>query len=105
MSKDNGGWNPMWWSNPAKEGMLRKKGHFVKNWKERWFVIQGDKLFYFKNKSDPKPQGCLVLKGTYVTPTKKVNRPFAFEVSDTRSDKVFFIHASTKSEMEAWIEA
>lgn len=40
-----------------------------------------------------------------MTPTKKVNKPFAFELSDTRHDKVFFIHASSKSEMDGWIQA
>lgn len=42
--------------------MLRKQGHFVKNWKERWFVLQGDKLFYFKARTDPRPQGCVTCK-------------------------------------------
>jgi hypothetical protein len=68
-------------------------------------VLQGDKLFYFKNRAEPRPQGCVVCKGTYVTPTKKVNKPFAFEIADTRNNKVFFIHASSKSEMDSWIQA
>ena len=99
------GWRSEWWSNPVRQGILRKQGHVVKNWKERWFVLQGDKLFYFKNRAEQKPQGCIVCKGTYVTPTKKVNKPFAFELADTRNNKVFFIHASSKSEMDSWIQA
>lgn len=68
-------------------------------------MLQNDKLFYFKSKTDVQPQGCVVLKGTYVAPTKKVNRDFAFEVSDSRSGKVYFVHGSSKSEMDAWVEA
>ncbi len=26
-------------------------GHFVKNWKSRWFILQQDRLFYFKNRT------------------------------------------------------
>ncbi len=58
-----------------------------------------------QNRAEPRPQGCVVCKGTYVTPTKKVNKPFAFEISDTRNNKVFFIHASSKSEMDSWVQA
>lgn len=34
-----------------------------------------------------------------------MNKPFAFELSDTRHNKVFFIHASSKNEMDGWIQA
>lgn len=98
-------WDPQQWASPKREGLLRKKGHVVRNWKERFFVLQGSNLFYFKSKGDAKPKGCIVLKGTYVAATKKVNRPFAFEVSDSRDGTAFFIHASTKAEMDAWIIA
>lgn len=84
---------------------MHAAGHFVKSWKVRWFVLQNDKLFYFKSRNDSKPKGCVVLKGTYVAPTKKVNRDFCFEVSDSRSSKVFFIHAASKAEMDSWVEA
>ena len=38
------------WSKPDKQGELRKQGHVVKNWKTRWFIIQHDMMFYFKQK-------------------------------------------------------
>lgn len=39
------------------EGSLRKQGHLVKNWKERWFRLDGQLLKYYKRKSDTKPTG------------------------------------------------
>ncbi len=56
------------------------------------------------SRQDPKPKGCIVVKGTYVAPTKKVNREYAFEVSDSRTSKVYFIHASSREEMDSWVE-
>jgi hypothetical protein len=31
------------------EGWMAKQGHFVKNWKTRWFVLQGRRMSYFAN--------------------------------------------------------
>ena len=33
-----------------KEGMLSKQGQIVKNWKQRWFVLRNNKLYYKKAK-------------------------------------------------------
>ncbi|PRP77295.1 p21-activated protein kinase [Planoprotostelium fungivorum] len=38
------------WACPDKEGELKKRGHVVKNWKTRWFIVQRDHMFYFKGK-------------------------------------------------------
>ena len=35
----------------AQSHCLFSAGHFVKNWKERYFILQSDKLFYFKSKT------------------------------------------------------
>jgi len=32
-----------------KAGWLTKKGHNVKNWKRRWFVLKDTSLIYFKS--------------------------------------------------------
>lgn len=41
---------PDMWGSPDKEGELKKRGHVVKNWKTRWFIVQGDHMFYFREK-------------------------------------------------------
>ena len=32
-----------------KEGYLLKRGHNVKNWKDRWFILTPTTLSYYKN--------------------------------------------------------
>jgi len=46
-----------------KEGLLTKQGHRVKNWKQRYFVLDGFNLKYYKKKGEPNPKGIIPLKG------------------------------------------
>ncbi|XP_073760615.1 rho GTPase-activating protein 22 isoform X6 [Callorhinus ursinus] len=50
-----------------KEGWLKKQRSIMKNWQQRWFVLRGDQLFYYKDKDETKPQGFISLQGTQVT--------------------------------------
>ncbi len=48
-------YSPEMWNNPDIEGQLRKQGHIVKNWKIRYFILQHNKMFYFKTKPNKVP--------------------------------------------------
>ncbi|XP_007178801.1 rho GTPase-activating protein 22 isoform X3 [Balaenoptera acutorostrata] len=50
-----------------KAGWLKKQRSIMKNWQQRWFVLRGDQLFYYKDKDESKPQGFISLQGTQVT--------------------------------------
>ncbi|KAM5139444.1 rho GTPase-activating protein 22 isoform 6-T6 [Callospermophilus lateralis] len=50
-----------------KAGWLRKQRSIMKNWQQRWFVLRGNQLFYYKDKDETKPQGFISLQGTQVT--------------------------------------
>ncbi|XP_065778837.1 rho GTPase-activating protein 22 isoform X4 [Muntiacus reevesi] len=39
-----------------KVGWLKKQRSIMKNWQQRWFVLRGDQLFYYKDKDETKPQ-------------------------------------------------
>lgn len=103
------------WSNPAKEGKLTKQGHVVKTWKSRWFILQENKLFYFKEKpktDNPEPPLGVILLGfctIEVTGTnsksKEANYQFKILQSDWNEGKDFLIQASSKSDMEDWVRA
>ncbi|XP_032122729.1 rho GTPase-activating protein 22 isoform X7 [Sapajus apella] len=49
-----------------KAGWLKKQRSIMKNWQQRWFVLRGDQLFYYKDKDEIKPQGFISLQGTQV---------------------------------------
>ncbi|KAL6060047.1 Serine/threonine-protein kinase pakC [Balamuthia mandrillaris] len=93
------------WSSPDKSAMLCKRGHVRKNWKDRWFVLQEDYLFYFKNQKEPKPIAGIPLRRCSVIPTTRVNKPFAFELNAPLMDKIFYVTTHSKEEMEEWIDA
>lgn len=39
-----------------KSGWLKKQRSIMKNWQQRWFVLRGDQLFYYKDEDETKPQ-------------------------------------------------
>ncbi|RMC11579.1 hypothetical protein DUI87_11700 [Hirundo rustica rustica] len=49
-----------------KCGWLKKQRSIMKNWQQRWFVLRGDQLFYYKDEEETKPQGLILLQGSQV---------------------------------------
>ncbi|XP_052761702.1 rho GTPase-activating protein 24-like isoform X3 [Mya arenaria] len=49
-----------------KSGWLRKQGGMVKTWHRRWFVLNGDYLFYFQKEDDVRPLGMIYLPGNKI---------------------------------------
>ncbi|XP_075279459.1 rho GTPase-activating protein 22 isoform X3 [Opisthocomus hoazin] len=49
-----------------KRGWLKKQRSIMKNWQQRWFVLRGDQLFYYKDEEETKPQGLILLQGSQV---------------------------------------
>lgn len=99
------------WSRPDKEGYLVKQGHFVKNWKERWFILQGNLLFYFKNKptKEIEPLGIIPL-GYCTVEVCNISQPgrkYLFEIRNTQlaGEKDYLIQAKSQNEMEEWVQA
>jgi len=97
--------DPAMWSKPDKQGDLKKQGHKVKNWKNRWFVLQKDYLFYFKSRLDPKPIDNIPLNNCAISKYTKVKRPNVFEIRSPYIDKIYYIQANSVSEMEDWMRS
>jgi len=96
---------PEMWAKPDKQGELKKQGHLVKNWKNRWFIIQNDMMFYFKQRGDPKPVGAIPLRASQCKQTNKLQKTYCFELNSPRIAKIFFIQCSHQGELKDWMEA
>jgi hypothetical protein len=87
-----------------KVGFLRKKGHVRRNWLDRWFVLTTEGLYYYKNRTDPKPIGVIPLFSANANEDTLQKHQFVFTVC-TAEGKDYPIQASTRDEMLMWIKA
>ncbi|XP_053243864.1 rho GTPase-activating protein 22 isoform X1 [Podarcis raffonei] len=100
-----------------KRGWLKKQRSIMKNWQQRWFVLRGDQLLYYKNEDEVKPQGFIPLQGNQVNevaPNPEEPGKYLFEISaggTAGRDKVpihheaFLFMASSQNDMEDWVKA
>jgi len=93
----------------ARCGYLYKRGQRHKAWKERWFVLRGDKLYYYKSHDSPNCINFISLTDAVVRvapnqkPTyRKGGQQFLFEVNTKQ--RVFDLRARTHADMETWVE-
>jgi len=93
------------WSRPEKQGELTKQGHVVKNWKRRWFKVQDDMLFYFKERNDDRPIGVVPLQRCNVATNDRTGKPYCFELTAPLISKTFLIQADNDNEMKTWMRA
>ncbi|XP_005412647.2 PREDICTED: rho GTPase-activating protein 22 [Chinchilla lanigera] len=99
-----------------KAGWLRKQRGIMKNWQQRWFVLRGDQLFYYKDKDETKPQGLISLQGTQVTelpPGPEDPGKHLFEISPggagerekaPAGPEALLLMASSRRDMEDWVQ-
>ncbi|NXL88496.1 RHG25 protein, partial [Alectura lathami] len=100
---------------PQKLGWLKKQRSIVKNWQQRYFVLRGQQLYYYKDEDDVKPQGCLSLQGSTikeVTSNPEEGGKFIFEIipgvsgdQNRAGQDSCVLMANSQSEMEEWIKS
>jgi len=84
-----------------KEGFLTKRGHSIQSWKNRWFVLQNNFLFYFRTKYDPSPLGAIPLQDCVYCGLYPGGRKNCFSVH-TRA-RTFLLIANSLRESNEWI--
>ncbi|XP_074855510.1 rho GTPase-activating protein 22 isoform X2 [Carettochelys insculpta] len=100
-----------------KSGWLKKQRSIMKNWQQRWFVLRGDQLFYYKDEEETKPQGFIPLQGNQVselTPHPEEPGKHLFEIAPGGAgdrekmpvnQEAFLLMANSQNEMEDWVKA
>ncbi|XP_060539330.1 LOW QUALITY PROTEIN: rho GTPase-activating protein 25 [Pantherophis guttatus] len=104
--------NPL--ERPLKTGWLKKQRSIVKNWQQRFFVLKGQHLHYYKEEDDLKPQGSLRLQGCTIREVASGSDEagkFIFEIipglsgEQTRTGPdSFVLMANSQADMEEWVK-
>mmetsp|Transcript_16320 Transcript_16320/g.24590 ORF Transcript_16320/g.24590 Transcript_16320/m.24590 type:complete len:139 (-) Transcript_16320:149-565(-) len=94
-----------WDTNDADyEGYLCKQSRWVREWRKRYFILKGSKVFYSKS-ATTAPHGmidlvdCISVKSAEAK-TRKRN---ALEIST--SNEVIYMYADSEREKDGWIGA
>ncbi|NWW97531.1 RHG25 protein, partial [Caloenas nicobarica] len=102
--------NPL--ERPLKTGWLKKQRSIVKNWQQRYFVLKGQQLYYYKDEDDAKPQGyiCRVFLFFYCGYLQLLLCPRAawlsWEAPSRRTGQdTCVLMANSQSEMEEWVKS
>ena len=89
-------------------GFLHKKGEYVGGWKKRWFVLlkkpdHSGVVAYYRKQTDEKPAGEIPLdQSTLAYCNTESEKAFAFNIQ--KKNRTYELYASSKLEMEEWIE-
>lgn len=91
-------------TNPDFHGWLTKQSSWLKEWRRRYFILKGSKLFFAKGESST-PHGmidlaqCMTVKSAEL----KAQKRNALEVSTP--DTTFLMYAESEKEKDDWIGA
>eukprot|EP01089_Gocevia_fonbrunei_P001357 TRINITY_DN11259_c0_g1_i1.p1 TRINITY_DN11259_c0_g1~~TRINITY_DN11259_c0_g1_i1.p1 ORF type:complete len:127 (+),score=17.76 TRINITY_DN11259_c0_g1_i1:57-437(+) len=107
----------------TKKGWLLKEGGKIKSWKKRWFFLNENSLYYFKDPTDiGQPNGIVTLSFVKVVKITKGSKPHMFSLVPktknhitackvTQNGKVvrsnhrsFVFSAKSEEEREDWMK-
>ncbi|OQS02579.1 ubiquitin family protein [Thraustotheca clavata] len=85
-------------------GELTKRSVWLKEWRTRYFVLKGNKLYFCRTKGEA-PHGMIDLSEclTVKSAEEKTNKRFCFEVATPES--TYYMHAESERQKDEWIGA
>jgi len=89
-------------NNAEVQGWLTKQSEWLKDWRRRYFLLQGSKLFFCKNEWSP-PHGMIDLSTctTVKSADIKSHKIYSFEISTP--DMTYLLYADNEKEKDDWI--
>merc|ERR1712137_1498729 len=93
--------------NPTKVGFLYKRGHVVKRWSRRYFVLKGHKMFYFRDITDRSCAGIILLRECVKPRLASYGSKFPYGISlyNIPNERDYVLAAGSFAERKAWYEA
>lgn len=86
-----------------KEGFLKKRGHVIKSWKSRYFVVDRWRVYYL-TEPDGKMQGRFTIgNGTNVWVIQDPSKPYCFGVTSAEGEKEYILQASSENARQQWM--
>ncbi|KAK5581992.1 hypothetical protein RB653_003573 [Dictyostelium firmibasis] len=99
---------------PTKQGFLFKKSRYLKEWRSRFFVIEGEILYYFdvekiSNKPIGTPLGIFnLLKCSFTLISNEKRSPLVFRIQEesgaNKDYKNCLISSETQEEFDQWFQ-
>jgi len=91
-------------SNPDFCGFLYKQSEWFREWRQRWFVLKGSKLYFCKTPTSP-PHGVIDLKVcvSVKSATEETKKSHSFEVKT--NETTYFMFADKEKTKDEWIGA
>eukprot|EP01006_Ploeotia_vitrea_P045239 TRINITY_DN66921_c3_g2_i1.p1 TRINITY_DN66921_c3_g2~~TRINITY_DN66921_c3_g2_i1.p1 ORF type:complete len:156 (+),score=11.06 TRINITY_DN66921_c3_g2_i1:135-602(+) len=84
------------------QGSLMKLGAVHKTWKERWFVLKGSKLYYYKTSAADKHISEISIDQAVIRTSKELYpQHFCFEI--VTAPRVYQLIAKKDTEMWVWV--
>ncbi len=90
---------------PKKTGMMYKQGHVVKNWKNRYFVLEDGVLTYYDNISMKSKKGHLHLKGVKMVVDKTFIRLNKADKKSHSGHEQLVLEIKYPNEHDEWVDA
>ena len=93
----------------SKSGYLQQQeGRLMKSWRKRWYVLNGNCLYYFESPTDQKPKGMIEMGSDCIV--QSADEYVGGDVLYTLGlfhpgGKIFFLQAESAADRTNWIEA
>lgn len=104
--------SPMLDSEVYRRGWAEKRGHMVKNWKKRWFVVDKTEIRYYVKEKEAEPFGdglkgqVSIVFATIESVVEKDDKGNTIDVVVVRnSDKDLFLTFAEAEEADAWVRS
>lgn len=101
IDKNNVRWDPNF---ADKEGWLHKKSRWVGDWRERFFVLKGSKLFFCKSENDA-PHGMIDLVDCISAMDAEVKAKRANTLELVLRDERFYVSADSEVQKLSWLSS